>query len=133
MNDPSNPKEVAIFANEIPNTWQEKVIVKSVNTPHFKGDLAVASIQQISRSNPNSVGGVLLYDVSDPYNPKKLGFYQLDKRITGTHEVYLTSQGNRVLLLASNPYADYYTHGEEKDFQIVDITDPTKSEKLLGV
>jgi hypothetical protein len=113
LKDPSNPKEVATFATDIPNTWQEKVIVKTVNTPHFKGDLAVVSVQQLSRNNanhPNSFGGVLLYDVSDPYNPKKLGFYKFsDRRITGTHELYLVQQGNRLLLLNSSPYADYYT------------------------
>lgn len=133
LKDPSNPKEVAVFGNEIPNTWQEKVIVQSVNTPQFKGDLAVVSLQQTSRNNPNrpnSIGGVLLFDVSDPYNPKKLGFYQLDRRVTGTHELFLTTQGNRAILLASNPYADYYTHGAEKDFQIIDVTDPTKPEKI---
>lgn len=133
LKDPSNPIEVAVFANEIPNTWQEKVIVKSINTPQFKGDLAVVSVQQTSRNNasrPNSYGGVLLYDVTDPYNPKKLGFYQLDRRITGTHELYLTMQGNHAYVLASNPYADYYTHGAEKDFQIIDVTDPTQPEKI---
>jgi hypothetical protein len=133
LKDPSNPIEIAVFGNEIPNTWQEKVIVQSVNTPHFKGDLAVVSLQQTSRNNssrPNSIGGVLLYDVSDPYKPKRLGFYQLDRRVTGTHELFLTTQGNRVILLASNPYADYYTHGKEKDFQIIDVTDPTNPEKI---
>ncbi|MDX5474028.1 MAG: hypothetical protein LPK00_00705 [Bacillaceae bacterium] len=133
LKDPANPVEVATFANEIPHTWQEKVIVKSVNTPHFKGDLAVVSVQQTSRNNanrPDSIGGVLLYDVSDPYNPESLGFYQLDRRITGTHELYLTTQGNRALLLTSSPYADYYTGGVEKDFQIIDVSDPTNPEKL---
>ncbi|RSD27855.1 LVIVD repeat-containing protein [Mesobacillus subterraneus] len=134
LKDPSNPKEVAVFATEIPNTWQEKVIVKTVNTPHFKGDLAVVSVQQLSRNNanfPDSFGGVLLYDVSDPYNPKKLGFYKFsDRRITGTHELYLVQQGNRVLLLNSSPYADYYTGGKEKDFQIIDVSNPAEPQKL---
>ncbi|MDE5414894.1 LVIVD repeat-containing protein [Alkalihalobacterium chitinilyticum] len=133
LKDPSNPVEVAVFADEIPNTWQEKVIVKSVNTPHFKGDLAAVSLQQTSRNNanrPDSVGGVLLYDVTDPYNPERLGFYQLDRKITGTHELYLTTQGNRALVLASNPYADYYTHGEQKDFQIIDVSNPAEPELL---
>ncbi|WP_096435050.1 LVIVD repeat-containing protein [Alteribacter populi] len=133
LKDPSNPEEVSVFANEIPNTWQEKVIVKSVNTPEFKGDLAVVSLQQTSRNNqnrPDSVGGVLLYDVSDPYEPEQLGFYQLDRTITGTHELYLTTQGNRAIMLLSNPYADYYTGGEERDFQILDVSDPANPEKL---
>nr|WP_255298273.1 hypothetical protein [Brevibacillus dissolubilis] len=126
LKDPSNPVEVAVFAhNDVPGTWHEKVIVKSINTKDFHGDIAVVSVQQVNKANPDSVGGFLLYDVTDPYHPKKLGFWKLDKRVTGTHELYLTMQGNRALVLAANPYADYYTHGEERDFQIVDVTNPS--------
>ncbi|RNA69338.1 LVIVD repeat-containing protein [Alteribacter keqinensis] len=133
LKDPSNPEEVAVFADEIPYTWQEKVIVKTVNTKEFKGDLAIVSLQQTSRNNanrPDSRGGMLLYDVSDPYNPEQLGFYELDRTITGTHELYLTTQGNRAIALLSNPYADYYTGGVERDFQIIDVSDPANPEKI---
>ncbi|MBM6618798.1 LVIVD repeat-containing protein [Bacillus suaedaesalsae] len=125
LKDPSNPVEVAVFGNEIPGTWQEKVIVKTVNTPHFKGDLAVVSVQQLNSSNPASKGGFLLYDVTEPNTPKKLGFWEVYKGTRGTHELYLTTQGNKTVVLAANPYADYYSHGNEKDFQIVDVTDPS--------
>ncbi|WP_409305995.1 LVIVD repeat-containing protein [Peribacillus sp. SCS-155] len=126
LKDPSSPKEVAVFANsDIPGTWQEKVIVKSVSTPDFTGDLAVVSVQQISRNNRDSRGGFLLYDVTNPYEPKKLGFWEVTKKTNGTHELYLTVQGNRAIVLAANPYADYYSHGEQKDFQIVDVSNPT--------
>ena len=133
LKDPANPVEVSHFAHDIPHTWQEKVIVKSVNTPHFKGDLAVVSVQQTSRNNsnrPDSRGGVLIYDVTNPYEPQQLGFWELDRRISGTHELYLTTQGNKALLLAANPYADFYTHGEQKDFQIVDVSDPVNPETI---
>jgi hypothetical protein len=131
LKDPSNPKEVAVFAhNDIPGTWQEKVIVKSVSTPYFKGDLAVVSVQQLDRNNPASKGGFLLYDVTNPYEPKKLGFWEVTKKTRGTHELYLTTQGNRAIVLAANPYADYYSHGEQNDFQIVDVSDPTSPKTL---
>jgi hypothetical protein len=130
LKDPENPQEIGQIAEDIPQTWQEKVIVKRVNTPEFKGDLAVVSLQQTDRSNEDTKGGALLYDVSDPYNPERLGFYELDQRITGTHELYLTTQGNRALMLLSNPYADFYTGGEQKDFEIVDVSDPANPEKL---
>ncbi len=131
LKDPSNPKEVAVFADQdIPGTWQEKVIVKTVNTKSFKGDLAVVSVQQLDSKNPNSKGGFLIYDVTNPYEPKKLGFYEVTKKTRGTHELYLTTQGDRVLVLASNPYADYYSHGKEKDFQLVDVTNPAEPKKL---
>ncbi len=55
LQDPSNPEEVAVFANEdVPGSWQEKVIVKSVNTPDFKGDLAVVSGQQLNRTREDT-------------------------------------------------------------------------------
>ncbi|UCZ53407.1 hypothetical protein LGQ02_00945 [Bacillus shivajii] len=133
LKDPENPVEIAQIAHDIPHTWQEKVIVKSVNTADFKGDLAVVSLQQTSRNNadrPDSIGGALLYDVTDPYYPQRLGFYELDRDIRGTHELYLTMQGNRALMLLSNPYADYFTDGEQKDFQIVDVSDPANPELL---
>jgi hypothetical protein len=130
LKDPSDPKEVAAFADDIPGTWQEKVIVKRVNTEHFKGDLAVISVQQLNRKAEGSMGGFLLYDVTNPYQPKKLGFWELDKRVTGTHELYLTIQGGKPLVLTANPYADYYTHGEEKDFQIVDVSNPASPQTI---
>ncbi|WP_409293306.1 LVIVD repeat-containing protein [Peribacillus sp. SCS-37] len=131
LKDPSNPEEVAVFANnDIPGTWQEKVIVQSVNTPNFKGDLAVVSVQQLNRNNPASKGGFLLYDVTNPNQPKKLGFWEVTKKTNGTHELYLTVQGNKAIVLAANPYADYYSHGEEKDFQIVDVSNPAAPKTL---
>lgn len=131
LKDPANPEEVAVFANnDIPGTWQEKVIVKSVSTPSFKGDLAVVSVQQLNRHNPDSKGGFLLYDVTNPAEPKKLGFYEVTKKTSGTHELYLTMQGDRAIVVAANPYADYYSKGEEKDFQLVDVSNPADPQKL---
>ncbi|WP_173917901.1 LVIVD repeat-containing protein [Halobacillus sp. Marseille-Q1614] len=130
LKDPSHPVEIAKFADDIPGTWQEKVIVKSVNTPEFKGELAVVSVQQLDRSNPASQGGFLLYDVSDPHNPEKLGFWEMDKRVPGTHELYLTIQDGKPFVLSANPYADYYTHGEEKDFALVDVSNPAEPKTI---
>jgi len=130
MKDPKNPEEIAKFADDIPGTWQEKVIVKSVNTPEFKGELAAVSVQQLDRNHPDSKGGFLLYDVSDPHNPEKLGFWEMDKRVPGTHELYLTVQNGKPFVLSANPYADYYTHGENKDFALVDVSDPKQPETI---
>jgi hypothetical protein len=134
LKDPSNPKEVSVFAHDdVPGTWQEKVIVKSVSTPHFTGDLAVVSVQQLRRTAATS-GGFLLYDVTDPYEPKKLGFWETYDKTNGTHELYLATQGNRALVFASNPYADYYSttayheseENQQRDFQIVDVSNPAE-------
>ncbi len=131
LKDPSNPKEVAMFGHDdVQGTWQEKVIVKSVDTPDFKGDLAVVSVQQLNRNNPDTSGGFLLYDVTDPTTPKKLGYWETFSTTRGTHELYLTMQGDRALVFASNPYADFYSKGEQKDFQIVDVSNPSSPKTL---
>jgi hypothetical protein len=51
---------------------------------------------------------------------------------TGTHELYLTTQGDRALVLTANIYADYYTEGEFHDFSIVDVSDPTDPVELYN-
>ncbi|MBT2689272.1 hypothetical protein J7I93_13855 [Bacillus sp. ISL-47] len=129
MKDPSNPVEVAAFAN-IPGTWQEKVIVKTVNTENFKGDLAAVSVQKLDRFDPNSKGGFVLYDVTNPRKPKELGFWEDTSGARGTHELYLTVQGNNVYVLTANCYADYYSHGESMDVTIVDVSKPASPETI---
>ena len=131
LKDPANPVEVAMFANDdVANSWQEKVIVKSIDTPDFKGDLAVVSVQKLNRNAEGAAGGFLLYDVTNPEAPEKLGYWETYENTRGTHELYLTMQGDKALVLASSPYADYYSKGEHKDFTIVDVTNPKQPETL---
>ena len=129
MKDPSNPVEVSSFG-AIEGTWQEKVIVKTVNTPNFKGDLAVVSVQQLDRFNPDTKGGFVLYDVTNPKEPKKLGFWESPSPARGTHELYLTVQGNNIYVLTADCYADYYSHGENMDVSFVDVSNPTNPETI---
>jgi hypothetical protein len=139
MKDPSNPQEVAVIANDIPGTWQEKVIVQSVSTPSFKGDLAAISVQRVDKERygyegeTSENGGVVLYDVTNPKNPKKLGFWKTPSELpTGTHEFWLTEQNNRVLVLATNYMAHRYKDKgvDVHDFSIVDVTDPSNPKEL---
>ncbi|WP_059172893.1 LVIVD repeat-containing protein [Bacillus sp. FJAT-27445] len=129
MKNPANPVEVSYFAS-ILGTWQEKVIVKSVNTPNFKGDLAAVSVQKVDRNNPNAKGGFALYDVTNPANPKELGFWEDSSGSRGTHELYLTVQGKNVYVLTANCYADFYSHGEKMDVNIVDVSNPAKPKTI---
>ncbi|GAK10100.1 LVIVD repeat-containing protein [Geomicrobium sp. JCM 19038] len=132
MNDPHNPEEVAVFANDIPGTWQEKVIVKSVDTPHFTGDLAVVSLQKYNQDETEQ-SGTAIYDVTNPERPVQLGYYELPVDVlTGTHELYLTTQEDRAILLLANIYADYYTEGDYHDFTVVDVSDPANPEHLYN-
>jgi hypothetical protein len=132
MQDPRNPEEIAVFADDIPGTWQEKVIVKRVNTPHFSGDLAAVSVQRCDRDAASN-GGTVLYDVTDPANPEFLSFWETPEEVlTGTHELYLTTQGNRALVLTADIYADFYTGGEQGDFSIIDVSDPANPETIYN-
>ncbi|WP_236939110.1 LVIVD repeat-containing protein [Evansella clarkii] len=131
MKDPSNPVEVAKFGDDMPGTWQEKIIVKSVNTPHFKGDLAVVSVQRFSGAAEKV--GTAIYDVTDPTNPVELGFWETPEAHLnggGTHELYLTTQGNRALLLAANSGSYRRSGGAIHDFVIVDVSNPSEPEEL---
>lgn len=141
MKDPANPKEVSVLANDIPGTWQEKVIVQSVSTPSFKGDLAAVSVQRVDKErygyegDTSENGGVVLYDVTNPREPKKLGFWKTPSNLpTGTHEHWLTEQNNKVLLLATNYQAHRYKENgvEVHDFSIVDVTDPSNPKELAN-
>ncbi|SES26836.1 LVIVD repeat-containing protein [Salipaludibacillus aurantiacus] len=132
MKDPSNPVEVAKFADNLPGTWQEKIIVKSVNTPHFKGDLAVVSVQRFN-GDAEKVGTVI-YDVTNPEKPVELGFWETPEAHLnggGTHELYLTTQGNRALLLAANSGSYRRSGGAIHDFTIVDVSNPAEPEELF--
>jgi hypothetical protein len=132
MKDPSNPVEVAKFADNLPGTWQEKIIVKSVNTPHFKGDLAVVSVQRFN-GDAEKVGTVI-YNVTNPENPVELGFWETPEALLnggGTHELYLTTQGNRALLLAANSGSYRRSGGAIHDFTIVDVSNPAEPEELF--
>ncbi|MFG6115994.1 LVIVD repeat-containing protein [Halobacillus sp. MO56] len=128
MKDPANPKEVTSFAHH-EGTWQEKVIVKSVNTPSFKGDLAAVSVQKLDRGS-DATGGFLLYDVTNPENPEKLGFWEDTSGARGTHELYLFVQDGKPYVLTANNYADYYSHGEKMDVHLVDVSDPSAPESI---
>ncbi len=130
MKDPSNPIEVSAFA-QLEGTWEEKVIVKTVSTKHFKGDLAAVSVQKLNRNDPNSKGGFVLYDVTNPYEPKQLGFWESTSGARGTHELYLTVQGNDVYVLTADCYADFYSHGEKMDVSFVNVTDPGNPETVF--
>ncbi|MBG9545317.1 hypothetical protein ACOSZF_07445 [Cytobacillus firmus] len=61
------------------------------------------------------MGGFVLYDVTNPREQKELGFWEDTSGARGTHELYLTVQGNNVYVLTANCYADLYSHGEKMD------------------
>ena len=132
LHKPSNPVLVATFGDEasepdLAGTWTEKVIVRRINTPSFKGDLAVASIQSCTEE---AFAGFGLWDVTDPTNPERLALYEA-AGTHGSHEIWLQRRGNRAYVYTAIPFSEFDTSPDggttpgRADFRIVDVSDPT--------
>ncbi|MGD9893795.1 MAG: LVIVD repeat-containing protein, partial [Dehalococcoidia bacterium] len=121
--DPTQPHWVSTVA-AIPGTSQEDIVVRSIETPAFTGDLLAVGIQSCAFTTP---GGLALFDVTDPRNPVELGFFPTGAR--GVHELDLIQQGDRALALLAVPYSET-TPGRGGDFRIVDVSDPGRPAQL---
>jgi hypothetical protein len=128
--DPSEPTLVGTFADgqsepETDGSWTEKVIVESFAGRHFRGDLAAVSFQRCRGSGHRGFG---LYDVTDPANPEQLAL--VPTAANGSHEIWLERRGDRLYVYTAVIDAEWHTRpdnqtpGDEKDFQIWDVTDP---------
>ncbi len=124
VSDPENPSLVGNLASP-PLTRANDVKVETVNTKSFKGDLLVHTNEPCAGGGD---GGVVLYDVSDPENPVRLGAaYDINDFFNGphfeafgVHNVWIFEQGNKAYVaLVANISPDSY------DFRILDVSDPT--------
>src|SRR5207249_463543 len=88
------------------------------STPSFTGELLAVGIQRCARTGTS---GAAFYDVTNPLQPKQLGFYATGVA-RGVHELDLIQQGNRALALLAVPAAEL--DGAGGDFRIVDVSDP---------
>jgi hypothetical protein len=121
VNDPNDPKVVARAGGRT-GISNEDVVVAEI------GGLDVLGIGvQLCKPQGGS-GGLQLFDVTDPTNPKHLSFHPVPAG--GVHELDLVTQadGPSLALLAvpfvefENTYFDANAGGE---FRIIDISDPT--------
>ncbi len=122
--DPTNPTLVGNLAS--PSlTRANDVKVARINTKDFGGDLLVHTNEPCATGGD---GGVVLWDVSDPTNPVRLGAaYDINDlsngphfEAFGVHNSWIFEQGNRAYVgLVANISPDSY------DFRIVDVSDPT--------
>lgn len=132
ISDPTDPQEVGFISQDgiLPgsdNARPQDLKVISLNTPAFKGDVLIHSNEQCSFSQ-QGVGGVSLWDVTDPRNPEFLanggdfdlaGF--LFGQANGVHNVFPWTDGRRA-------YAALVDDFELLDVDILDITDPRNPE-----
>lgn len=113
VTDPANPR-VAKFIPGPDNTWTIQM--------EMHGDRMITALEKIAPGwggDPNKPNeeGVLIWDVSDALNPKKLGQYKTGG--TGTHRDFYA--GGRYMHLAAG-MPGY----KDNIYVIVDLSDPTK-------
>lgn len=128
ISDPENPQEVSFisqdgFVEGSDNARPQDVKAISLRTEAFNGDLLVHTNEQCSFSE-RGVGGITLWDVSDPRDPEFLsntGDFDLADILfgaaNGVHNVFLWQAGDRA-------FAALVDDLELDDVDIVEITDP---------
>lgn len=131
MSDPASP-EKANWIPSRPGTRVNDVKVFSFDglASGFSGDLLLHSNENCN-TNPERVGGISLWDVSDPLNPVRLAEGVGDTTATNAddevvtlprarqvHNIYAWQDGD-------NAYAAIVDDEELLDVDILDITDPS--------
>lgn len=121
-----NPTLVGAVA-AIPGTSQEDVVVTRINTAFFHGDLLVTGIQSCEG---NTLGGVDIWDVTNPRGPEHLAFWPVSHALPseggagGVHELHLFQRGDRAYVTAAVPFSEFSPEGGGGDLRVVDVTDP---------
>lgn len=123
VSDPVLPRQVGqLAAYDLTST--EDVMVASVDTSSFHGDLLAAGLQDCHvKDQPRGTSGLDLWDVSDPLHPKRLSFFDVAPS-EGVHELYLFTRGDRVYVLLAVPLSEILDPAHRGDLRIVDVTDP---------
>ncbi len=131
--DPASPAQVA-FIPAKPGTRNNDVKVEHIDTPYFSGEILVASNEPcnapfLPRLHANGVasipgqGGVAIWDVTDPTNPKNFRQNYLD---FGVHNTFIYQQG-------SNAYMLLVDDDNVRDLHVVDITKPQDPREIAAV
>lgn len=138
ISDPSDPKKVTFIPSQ-PGTRVNDVKVFSFSglASGFSGDLLLHSNENCI-GNPQRVGGISIYDVTDPVNPVRLAVGVGDKSSDNTaglvnrrrarqvHNIYAWQDGSRA-------YAGIVDDEELTDLDILDITDPRNPVHIADV
>jgi hypothetical protein len=129
ISDPSSPQKVNYLPSHQGTYVTEGVQALHLDTTSFTGDLLVLSNEAC---RTNGIGGLTLWDVSDPLNPVKLserggdytngpfdGEHTLDPVAHEAHSAMAWQAGDNAYVIAIDNEED------PNDLDIFDITDPT--------
>jgi hypothetical protein len=126
IRNPARPKKVAFVAARRGSYPGEGVQALRLDTAAFRGDVLVTNNESCDRNR--RLGGLNLYDVSNPRRPKKLVEGFGDRTVAGNpnsataheiHSVFAWDAGRRA-------YAVLVDNIDPRDVDIVDISNPRK-------
>ncbi len=133
ISDPTNPS-LAGFIQDKMGTRTNDVKVANISTPHYNGDILVLTNEEcglsLPRLNSNGMaaktrggqGGISIWDVTDPTQPRALKQNFLDKS-NGIHNTFIWQDGNQAYLIAVDDV-------DVRDTIIVDITKPYSPKEI---
>jgi hypothetical protein len=121
VNDPTHPRLVAVTSTW-PGVSHEDVVVRRISGRDILG-------VGIQICGEGGVGGLALFDVTNPRQPTRLSF--LPTPSGGVHELDLTVRPDgRALALLAVPFAEFenvwFGADNGGEFRIVDITNPSQ-------
>jgi hypothetical protein len=132
FSDPANPAVVSVLRDPV-STTSEDVVVRSIATPYFTGDLAVVGIQGC---NERAFTGLQFFDVTDPTLPFQVGRWAAPVGSIGCHEVDLIQRADGLVLAGcANIFAELIFEGQEDvedEVVLVDATNPYSPAKVGG-
>ena len=134
ISDPSSPQKVNFLPSHAGTYVTEGVQALHLDTPSFTGDLLVISNEAC---RANGIGGLTLWDVTDPLNPVKLserggdytngpfdGEHTLDPVAHESHSAMAWQAGDRAFVIAIDNEED------PNDLDFFEITDPRNPELI---
>jgi hypothetical protein len=131
ISNPATPTEVGFIAFPPHSYPGEGMQVISLNTPKFKGDILVTNNENCG-TNPARVGGMSIYDVTNPLAPVPLAVGKGDTnngalvRARQIHSVFAWQDGKRA-------FAIIVDNEEVTDVDIMEITDPANPTHIAEV
>ena len=125
VSTPSDPVSLGRVGNRN-GTSAEDVVVRSVSTASFTGDLLAVGIQRCGSANALDTQqfGVEFWNVTDPSHPTQLSELGVRTGNGGVHELDLFQRGGSVYALLASPFREW-TGAGRGDVVIVDATDPS--------
>ena len=126
LRNPARPRQIGFIAARAGSYPGEGVQALRLDTPSFRGDVLITNNETCDRRRP--LGGLNLYDVSDPRRPRTLveGFGDHSGPGSATtqtaheiHSVFAWDAGRKA-------YAVLVDNRESRNVDIVDITNPRR-------